>query len=123
MKHFSFVLLDNLNLRLLNVLESRIEFQETICLKSEQELMVLLNCFNSSVSDNSLPKIKNVDSSFVLNESPTPIADEDFDDFYSTWLIKTNRKNNMDEYGQLISLNGFLLSSNSKKVVVLSEAK
>ena len=118
MKHFSFVLLDTLDHRLLNDLVSRIEFQETICLKSEQELMVLLSCFNTSVSDSSLPKIKNVDSSFVLNESPTPIADGDFDDFYSTWLIKTNRKNN----GQLICLNGFLSSSSSKKVVVLSEA-
>ncbi|WP_199611589.1 hypothetical protein [Flocculibacter collagenilyticus] len=122
MKHFSFVLLDDLDLTLLNDLESRIEHQETICLKSEQELMILLNCFNSSVSNDSLPQIDDVDSSFILNEYPTPIADGSFDDFYSTWLNKTNRENDMDEYGQLICLNSFLSSNSSNKVVVLSEA-
>ncbi|GAA0860354.1 hypothetical protein [Aliiglaciecola litoralis] len=123
MKHFSFVHLDDLDLALLNDLEWRCARQETLCLASEKELITLLSYFNSSLSSESLPRINDVEFSYILNEYPTSMSDENFDEFYSAWLNKTKRENNMDEYGQLICLNSFLLSNkNSKKVVVLSEA-
>jgi hypothetical protein len=122
-KHFSFVHLDYLDSDKLNDFEVRFQHQETVELASELELSILLKLLGSKIGTGSLPEIKDVLKSYILDGRLKPISDQDFDIFYSDWLRLTNRDSNMDEYGQLLHLNSFLQAHKDRqKMVVLSEA-
>ncbi|WP_454290291.1 hypothetical protein [Shewanella sp. FeAMO] len=123
MNHYSFVAMDCFDVTFLNDLEQRFEHQETVTLNSFDEFSKLLDFFSVGVSDEVMPKVDEVNCSWLLVDVPQPKDIADFDAFYEQWLVQTGRDNNMDEYGQLICLNGlFEKFSRASIMVVLSEA-
>lgn len=79
-----------------------------IVLEDDDELKVLMDLLG--VWDPSeKPLLMNEDFSAVFDFSATPLpqlSKEDFDKFYDDWLRKSGRETSMDEYGQLIFLQG-----------------
>ncbi|MGX2964595.1 hypothetical protein ACWAU4_12820 [Shewanella sp. FeAMO] len=123
LNHYSFVAMDCFDVTFLNDLEQRFEHQETVTLNSFDEFSKLLDFFSVGVSDEVMPKVDEVNCSWLLVDVPQPKDIADFDAFYEQWLVQTGRDNNMDEYGQLICLNGlFEKFSRASIMVVLSEA-
>lgn len=115
---FHFIAGDNLDLSDFEDIETFIDkysdFQ-SVDLNSESELKLLFKTIG--VLDAPEHELNNSDfvkywdlSSFKLPE----LNKNDFDTFYDTWLNTSKRQNNMDEYGNLIFLQG--LSSKWNKL-------
>lgn len=88
---------------------------QTVVINDENELKILLKLMN--IHDIAPSELKTPEfskywdlSSFLLPE----LNEEQFDQFYEAWIQKSNRSNNMDEYGNLIFLQG--LSSKWNKM-------
>jgi hypothetical protein len=80
---------------------------QTIVLKTEEELNILLRLMG--IEEIELQELNNSDfskywdcSNFKLPE----LDEKQFEQFYKNWLKLSNRENNMDEYGNLIFLQG-----------------
>jgi hypothetical protein len=107
---FNFIASNNFDLNdfknLLEFSENYPDFQ-TVVLSDENELKLLLelmkiNEFPGYDLDNSeFSKYWDL-SKFALPE----FNQEQFEEFYTSWLLKSKRDNNMDEYGNLIFLQG-----------------
>lgn len=93
---------DVLDFSVLNDLESRMDYQETVVLESFDELKVLVKLFGSSFSDKPHSLIKNTSGCWQLSKNIEEFDEETFDNVYHQWLSLTNRDNNMDEHGQLL---------------------
>ena len=122
MNHYSFVVVDNQDIDLLNDLEARFDLQETVSLESETELKTLLSFFSTSTSNKKLPEISDVVNSWFLSNIPQYMDENAFEEFYPKWLSISGRENTMDEYGQLLYLNSFFKKyAASNSMVVLHE--
>lgn len=113
--HYSFVAIDFLDDSVIHDLESRIDHQETLVLKSFDELKILVNLFGSSLLDNPDSVIKSIHGCWQLSNNIEEFYDDEFDNIYQKWLDLTNRANNMDEYGQLLYLKNFATRLNQAK--------
>ncbi|WP_017730591.1 hypothetical protein [Nafulsella turpanensis] len=88
---------------------------QTVTLSDENELKLLLKLMginelnDHELSDSEFSKFWDL-SAFKLPE----LSAEQFDQFYKNWIGKSKRENNMDEYGNLIFLQG--LSSKWNKL-------
>ena len=86
---------------------------QTLTLNNENELKILLKLMGiDEFYDHEI-----IDSEFSkywdLSTSKLPELREDqFDQFYRNWISKSQRENNMDEYGNLIFLQGLSLEWN-----------
>jgi len=118
MAFFNFIASDNFNLEHLNHISTFVDnypgFQ-TVALNDEGELELLLELIGITefscieLADEKFPKY------WDLSHVKFPEFDnEQFDQFYQTWIQKSNRENSMDEYGSLIFLSG--LSSRWNKL-------
>jgi hypothetical protein len=105
-----------------------IESLESVCdeffdvaLSGKKELEILLALLGiGSVIEESLPASEDFSSLIDLSEFNIPELDKDeFDALYESWLIKTGRESNMDEYGQLIFIQGRAKSWNKRPIKVV----
>ncbi|WP_100913476.1 hypothetical protein [Pseudoalteromonas spongiae] len=123
MIHFSFVAAPSLENDFLDDLESRIEFQETLCLENTEELETLMKGYGVKIHHCDSLNVKETVNCWMVNGLFSELSQEDFDDFYEYWLKATIRDNNMDEYGQLICFNSFVGKLNQARFkVILQEA-
>ena len=116
--HFNFVASDKFDLSVLNSVESFVDhfpdFQ-TVWLTDENELKLLLELMN--IDEFLGHELKNTEYSkyWDLSNFKLPELDnQQFDNFYDSWVKRSSRENNMDEYGNLIFLQG--LSSKWNKL-------
>lgn len=118
MIHFNFIASDNFNLNnfkeIGKFVDNYPDFQ-TVVLTDEDELKLLLELMG--ITEFKAYELNNSEFSKYWNVSnfKFPEFDEEhFNEFYQNWLHKSKRKNNMDEYGNLIFLQG--LSSKWNKL-------
>ena len=116
--HFNFVASDYFDLSVLNSVESFVDhfpdFQ-TVWLTDEDELKLLLELMN--IDEFVGHELENTEyckywdlSKFKLPE----LDNHQFDNFYHSWVNRSSKENNMDEYCNLIFLQG--LSSKWNKL-------
>lgn len=89
---------------------------QTVILNTEDELELLLDLIGS----NDCASIELTNSEFLkywdLSSIKFPEFDEDqFNQFYDDWIIKSQRENTMDEFGNLIFLIGLSSKWNKHK--------
>jgi len=116
---FNFIASNELNLDNLNDVEMFInnfpDFQSVV-LDNEGELELLLEMMG--VANYSVHELDGSDFTKywdISNYKLPEFNEEQFDQFYSTWIQKSKRKNNMDEYGNLIFLQGLTTKWNKLK--------
>ncbi|MES0447628.1 MAG: hypothetical protein ABUJ92_13915 [Desulfobacterales bacterium] len=87
-----------------------------VCLDNENEFLSLIKIMGlnlpASVYLNNEDFVSVIDLS---NQSLPEFTKDEFDSFYLQWLKETGRDNNMDEYGQLIFLQGVSVTMNKAK--------
>lgn len=80
---------------------------QAIELKDEHELNLLLEQMGIGYISPIELKSSAFSKLWNLSEFKFPeLSNEEFDQFYTTWIQNSNRSNNMDEYGSLIFLQG-----------------
>lgn len=87
-----------------------------VTLASDGELEVLMNLLGIKLPP-SIPLPTNSDFSLLFDYSEKflpALTAESFDHFYDEWLGSTGRAGNMDEYGQLLFLQGYARDWNTK---------
>ena len=116
--HFNFVASDKFDISVLNSVESFVDhfpdFQ-TVWLSDEDELKLLLELLN--IDEFVEHELENPEYSKYWDLSNFKLPELDyhqFEIFYDSWVKRSNRENNMDEYGNLIFLQG--LSSKWNKL-------
>jgi len=86
------------------------ECEETfsVALSNSKELEILLSLLG--IDDFVVEDLSNSEdfSNFIdISKYKLPeLSESGFDKFYEQWLLKTDRETNMDEYGQLIFIQG-----------------
>lgn len=110
MIHLNFVASNNFELEYLQDIEMFVDnfpdFQ-SVELDNEKELTLLLSLIG--LNEPSKKEIDNSEFSFYydISKHKLPEFDEDqFNTFYRNWIDQSKRDNNMDEYGNLIFLQG-----------------
>lgn len=116
---FHFIACDQFTIGTLDNVEEFVatypDFQ-TIVLIDENELLLLLKLIeipeivSHSLHNSEFSKFWDL-SRFTLPE----LDDQQFEKFYEDWIQKSHRKNNMDEYGNLIFLQGLTTKWNKLK--------
>jgi hypothetical protein len=114
----------------LNILDNTDEFIahfsdfQTVELNNEQELELLFDLMNIH---NPIPyDIATIYFEKYWDISAYKLPELDtlqFDEFYESWLQKSNRQNNMDEYGSLIFLQGLSKKWNQLKFRIVIKYK
>ena len=87
-----------------------------VTLESDDELRMLMNLLGVACLVDT-PLVSSEDFSVVFDFSAAKLpqlSEEDFDKIYVEWLNRSGRQSTMDEYGQLIFLQGRGESWNSK---------
>ena len=75
----------------------------SVALSSSKELEILLSLLG--VDD--LPNSEDFSNFIDVSKYKLPeLSESGFDKLYEQWLLKTGRETNMDEYGQLIFIQG-----------------
>lgn len=89
-------------------LDSVCEDTFSVVLSSRKELEILLSLLGVDdfvVED--LPNSEDFYDVIDISQHKFPeLSESGFDQFYEQWLLKTGREPNMDEYGQLIFIQG-----------------
>jgi len=116
---FNFIAGDQFSIDTLDDLEKLVaiypDFQ-TVMLADENELTLLLKLMempefvSQNLNNSDFSKFWDV-SGFKLPE----LDNQQFDKFYENWIQKSHRENNMDEYGNLIFLQGLSKKWNKLK--------
>lgn len=127
MIHFNFIAGDNFSTNDLESVEKFVDtypdFQEVV-LANENELKELLNLMGITI--HKIFEINSTISSEYWDISANKLPEfnnEQFEDFYSNWLKISKRDNNMDEYGNLVFLQGISSEWNKKKYRIIVRAK
>ncbi len=117
--HFNFVASDHFNLNVLSNIENFIDnfpdFQ-TVELSNDAELSLLLDLMG--ITNSLCFPINNADFNqyWDISNSKFPELDQQaFESFYKAWIQKSDRENNMDEFGSLIFLQGLSQKWNQLK--------
>jgi hypothetical protein len=116
---FNFIAGDQFSISTFDDLEKFItiypDFQ-TVLLTDENELRLLLKlmaipeCVSHNLNNSEFSEFWDL-SRFKLPE----LDNQQFDEFYENWIQKSHRENNMDEYGNLIFLQGLSTKWNKLK--------
>ena len=108
--NFNFIASDNFDV---NTLSDVVKFVDnypnfqSVVLSDENELKLLLELIG--IHEFVVHELKNSEFSKYWDISTFKLPEYDekqFDEFYSNWINKSQRDNNMDEYGNLIFLQG-----------------
>ena len=105
-------------------LEGACEECFSVSLSSQKEFQVLLNFLGifDLIEENLLNSndfSKKID---ISNNRLPEFNQEEFNEFYDSWLLKTGRESSMDEYGQLVFILGKFKEWNQRlNKVVLKE--
>lgn len=96
-----------------------------IVLSGEKELQILFELLKiGSFKTVSLHDNDYFQKALDISDSLLPKLNQDkFDELYAEWLKTTGRESSMDEYGQLIFLQGQFENFNSKKYRLVLHAK
>lgn len=110
MENFNFIATNSLDLDNLREVDRFVDsfpdFQ-TVILNNADELKKLLNLMGFDGYDEQKLSSPYFSKYWDLSSRKFPDLDgEQFDCFYEKWLEISNRKNNMDEYGNLVFLRG-----------------
>lgn len=96
-----------------------------IALSSIKELEILLSLLGiNEFSMKNLPNNRYFSGVIDISQYKIPELNKtDFDQFYEVWLSKTGRESNMDEYGQLIFIQGEARKWNQRpyKVILIEK--
>jgi hypothetical protein len=95
-----------------------------VSLSSKKELELLFELLGiADVLEENLPSSEDFISVFDISKSKLPeFSAAEFDEFYVKWLARSGRESDMDEYGQLVFLQGYAKKWNKNlHKVVLSE--
>ena len=116
--NFIFIASDNFNLNDFKDAEKFADafpdFQ-TVVLKNEQELYLLLKLIGIEKIDAHELKASEFTKFWNISEYYLPeFNEEEFDMFYKKWLAVSGRENNIDEFGNLIFLQGMSPKWNKK---------
>ena len=102
------------------------ECEETfsVALSNSKELEILLSLLG--IDDFVVEDLSNSEdfSNFIdISKYKLPeLSESGFDKFYEQWLLKTDRETNMDEYGQLIFIQGKAQEWNQRpNIIILNE--
>lgn len=123
MMHFNFIASDVFNLDDFKDIETFIDAYsnfQTVVLEDEYQLSLLLktigmeNINPQNLNSTEFSKYWNL-SNFKLPE----YSEAQFDEFYNQWIEKSGRNNNMDEYGNLIFLQGLSSKWNKLKYRII----
>jgi len=97
------------------------EFFEVV-LSGENELKILFSLLGMNLpEETALSESEDFIRFFDCSAFNFPeLSAEEFDEFYEAWLEKTGRESDMDEYGQLIFIQGQAIkwNKNNKKFVL-----
>ncbi|WP_027395795.1 hypothetical protein [Aquimarina latercula] len=128
MEQYNFIASDNFDLNYFKEIDKFVDsfpdFQ-TVSLKNDNELRNLLDLLEIKdyreleIPDSEFQRCWNISTAKLpeLNEA-------EFNKFYELWITKSDRMNNMDEYGQLIFLQGLSREWNTKKYrMIVKEIK
>jgi hypothetical protein len=87
-----------------------------VTLADEKELHLLMSCLGIALSPPILPPLPgDFDAIFDYSDNSLPMLSPDgFDIFYEEWLRLSGRESTMDEYGQLLFLNGLAARWNAR---------
>ena len=79
-----------------------------VALEGDDELRILMGLLGMTfVAETLLSSSEDFSSVFDYSEHQLPqLSKDDFDTLYDEWLRRSGRKTSMDEYGQLIFLQG-----------------
>lgn len=127
MIHFNFIASDNFDLKEFDNVERFVDSYpdfQSVFLNNENELILLLDLLG--IGNTSIHKINNLDFSKIwdLSNSKLPeFNEEQFDNFYQDWIRESKRDNNMDEYGNLIFLQGLSSKWNKMNYRLIIEEK
>jgi hypothetical protein len=88
----------------------------SVVLENDEELKVLMNLLGvQDLAEKPLPSSKDFSALFDYSGSQLPqLSAQDFDVFYEEWLRRSGRESNMDEYGQLVFLQGIAADWNKR---------
>lgn len=92
-------------------LEELLESDEgcfVVVLENDDELTVLMSLLGiQEWTETPLPYNQDFSVMFDYSASQLPqLSKQDFDAFYEKWLLRSGRESSMDEYGQLVFLQG-----------------
>lgn len=92
-----------------------------VSLSGARELELLFELLGvADVAEESLPDSEDFNSVIDLSTSKLPeFSTEEFDAFYGEWLARSGRESDMDEYGQLIFLQGYAKKWNENLHIVV----
>lgn len=122
--HFNFIASNSFDLNNFNkvdlFVDSHPDFQ-TVYLEDEEELKLLFRLMD--INDSTEQKLNSSEFDRLWNISSYKLPElneEQFDKFYQEWIKQSGRENNMDEFGQLIFLQGLTPKWNrlSHRIVV-----
>ncbi len=79
-----------------------------VVLESNDELRTLMNLLGiDALREASLPQSEDFSAVFDFSEQRLPQLDKErFDALYAEWILRSGRETSMDEYGQLVFLQG-----------------
>lgn len=85
-----------------------------VVLESDDELKVLMALLGvKELIEKPLLSNKDFSAFFDYSENQLPhLSEQEFDAFYEEWLLRSGRESNMDEYGQLVFLQGRAIAWN-----------
>ena len=111
MKHYIFTAFDTTRFLALPSVEELLESDEgcfSVALKDDDELKVLMGLLGvKELTQKQLTSNQDFSALFDYSSSQLPLLNkEDFDAFYDKWLLVSGRESTMDEYGQLVFLQG-----------------
>jgi len=110
MMNFNFIASDDFDLNNFKDVEKFVDSYpdfQTVVLNNEEELNLLLKHIGIERLDSCELKSKEFTKYWNLSEFHLPeYNEEDFELFYKKWLQISGRENNMDEFGNLIFLQG-----------------
>ena len=119
MMNFNFIASDNFELTDFNDIEKFVDkfpdFQ-TVTFKDENQLRLLLDLIG--IKNPPVEILDKVEFEKIWNLSDFKLPEyneEQFDNFYREWLRISGRNNNIDEYGNLIFLQGLSTQWNKMK--------
>lgn len=127
MRHYLFTSLNTLDRTVLNSIEALggvCEDFYDVTLSGKKELTILLGLLGiNNYVEESLPSSEDFSSIIDLSQFKIPeLSEEEFIQFYESWLSKTGRESSMDEYGQLIFIQGQASEWNKRlSKVILTE--
>src|SRR5688572_9811769 len=117
--HFNFVASDHFDLSVVNNVVDFVnhfpDFQ-TVWLKDENELKLLIELLGIHEFVSHEVKNSEFNKYWDLSNFKFPVMDEEqFDKFYENWIEKSKNENDMNNYGQLIFLQGLSAKWNNLK--------